>query len=120
MRLPSYNEIAMLRRIAKEKRWKTLINFTKELVEYTAKIPEIWCLIGNPGCDKTFLAKTTALRFSSNELVGIQYTISVPCRNTDWHSMKSTRYEEEKKVDSEFIQTWLVWDCLWDPVGQWI
>ena len=52
--------------------------------------------------------------FSSNELVGIQYTVSVPCHNTDWHSMESTRYQEDKKVESELIQKWM---CLGLPVG---
>ena len=110
----TYNEIAYLRKIANKEVEITPVDFTKEITEYDTKEPEIWCLIGNPGCGKTFLAKRTALRFSSNELTGIQYSISVPCRNTDWHAMESTRYEEEKKVESEFIQKWL---CLGLPVG---
>ena len=110
----TYNEIAYLRKIANKEVEITPVDFTKEITEYDTKEPEIWCLIGNPGCGKTFLAKRTALRFSSNELTGIQYSISVPCRNTDWHAMESTRYEEEKKVESKFIQKWL---CLGLPVG---
>ena len=110
----TYNEIAMLRKMANQGSWRRQIDFTNELRSYESKKPEIWCLIGNPGCGKTFLAKRTALRFSSNELTGIQYSISVPCRNTNWHSMESTRYEEEKKVESEFIQKWL---CLGMPIG---
>ena len=110
----TYSEIAYLRKIAnKEVRIKK-VNFKRELIRYKPTKPEIWCLIGNPGCGKTFLAKRTALRFSSSALMEIQYTISIPCRNTDWHSMESTRYEEEKKVESEFIQQWL---CLGLPVG---
>ena len=110
----TYNEIAYLRKIANKEVEITPIDFTDELVSFNAMKPEIWCLIGNPGCGKTFLAKRTALRFSSNELTGIQYSISVPCRNTDWHAMESTRYEEEKKIEYEFIQKWL---CLGLPVG---
>ena len=130
----TYNEIAYLRKIANKQVEIKPVEFTKELRKYKARKsityktkypevgkwksykqkPEIWCLIGNPGCGKTFLAKRTALRFSSNELTGIQYSISVPCRNTDWHSMESTRNEEEKKVESEFIQKWL---CLGLPIA---
>ena len=110
----TYNEIAYLRKIANKEVTIIPIDFTEELITYEPTIPEIWCLIGNPGCGKTFLAKRTALRFSSNELIDIHYTIFIPCRNTDWHSMESTRYEEENKVNSEFIQQWL---CLGLPVG---
>ena len=130
----TYNEIAYLRKIANKQVEIKPVDFTKELRRYKAKKsvtyktkfpeigkwksykqkPEIWCLIGNPGCGKTFLAKRTALRFSRNELTGIQYSISVPCSNTDWHAMESTRYEEEKKVESEFIQKWL---CLGLPIA---
>ena len=63
---------------------------------------------------KTFLAKRTALRFSSNELTKIQYSISIPCRDTEWHSMEVSRIQKEKKVDSEFIQKWI---CLGLSVG---
>ena len=110
----TYNEIAYLRMIANKQVRISPFDFTAELISYKPTKPEIWCLIGNPGCGKTFLAKRTALRFSSSELVGIIYSISVPCRNTDWHSMESTRYEENKKIESEFIQKWL---CLGLPVA---
>ena len=110
----TYNEIAYLRKIANKEVRISPVDFTAELISYKPIKPEIWCLIGNPGCGKTFLTKRTALRFSSGELVGIIYSISVPCRNTDWHSMESTRYEENKKIESEFIQKWL---CLGLPNG---
>ena len=110
----TYNEIAYLQQIANKQVKIEPVNFTEELTSYESKEPEIWCLIGNPGCGKTFLAKRTALRFSSNELVGILYSISIPCRNPHWHAMESTRYEADKKVDSEYIQKWL---CLGLPVG---
>ena len=68
----TYNEIAYLRKIANKEVEIEPVDFTKELVTYEAEKPEIWCLIGNPGCGKTFLAKRTALRFSSDELANIQ------------------------------------------------
>ena len=110
----TYNEIAYLRKIANKEIEITPINFTEELTSFNAMKAEIWCLIGNPGCGKTFLAKRTALRFSSNELSGIQYSISVPCRNIDWHSMESTRYENESEIEKEYISKWL---CLGLPKG---
>ena len=110
----TYNEIAYLRQIANKQVEIEPVNFTEELTSYESKEPEIWCLIGNPGCGKTFLAKRTALRFNSSELVGIIYSISIPCRNPDWHAMECTRYEADKKVQSEYIQKWL---CLGLPVG---
>ena len=110
----TYNEIAFLRKIANKEVEIKPVNFTEELRLYKPEKPEIWCLIGNPGCGKTFLAKRTALRFSSNELTGIQYSISVPCRNTDWHSMESTRYENELEIETVYISKWL---CLGLPKG---
>ena len=110
----TYNEIEYLRKITNKEVKIEPVNFTTELNNYNPTYPEIWCLIGNPGCGKTFLAKRTALRFSGSELVGILYSISVPCRNTDWHSMESTRYENESEIETEYISKWL---CLGLPKG---
>ena len=71
-------------------------------------------MIGNPGCGKTFLAQTTALRFSQYELTQISYSIAIPCRNTDWHNMESTRMEEGRTITAEFVQEWL---CIGLPVA---
>ena len=109
----TYNEIAYLREIARSK-GKQSVDFTKELVTYQSVKPEIWCLIGNPGCGKTFLAKRTALRFSQNELTNISYSIAIPCRNTEWHNMESTRLEEDRTITAEFVQEWL---CIGLPVA---
>ena len=109
----TYNEIAYLRKIARSK-GKQSVDFTKELVTYKSVKPEIWCLIGNPGCGKTFLAKRTALRFSQNELTNISYSIAIPCRNTNWHNMESTRMEEDRTITAEFVQEWL---CIGLPVA---
>ena len=104
----TYNEITFLRKLTGREAEISPVTLAKELTSYNPTNPEIWCLIGHPGCGKTFLAKRTALRFSCSELVGILYSISIPCRNPDWYSMESTRHEEERKVDSEFIQKWLL------------
>ena len=109
----TYNEIAYLRKIAKKEIEITPIDFTEELKSCKTEEPEVWCLIGNPGCGKTFLSKRIALRFSQCELKQISYSIAIPCRNTDWHSMESIRVEEDKAVTTEFVQEWL---CLGLPV----
>ena len=110
----TYNEIAMLRKIASKQIKIKPVDFTEELLSYEAGKSEIWCLIGNPGCGKTFLAKRTALRFSQAELTNISYSIAIPCRNTDWHNMESTRIEEDRTITAEFVQEWL---CIGLPVA---
>ena len=110
----TYNEIAYLRKIAKKEIKITPVDFTEELKTCKAETPEIWCLIANPGCGKTFLAKRTALRFSQYELTQISYSIAIPCRNTEWHIMESTRMEEDRTITAEFVQEWL---CIGLPVA---
>ena len=110
----TYNSIAYLHKIANKESVVSPVDFTEELLSYDPTEAEIWWLIGQIGCGKTFLAKRTALRYGNSELVNIQFTICIPCRNTDWHTMESTRYEDDKKVDSQFIQKWL---CLGLPIG---
>ena len=110
----TYNEIAYLRKIAKKEIKITPVDFTEELKMCKAETPEIWNLIGNPGCGKTFLAQRTALRFSQYELTQISYSIAIPCRNTDWHNMESTRMEEDRTITAEFVQEWL---CIGLPVA---
>ena len=110
----TYNEIAYLRKIAKKEIKITPVDFTEELKTCKAETPEIWNLIGNPGCGKTFLAQRTTLRFSQYELTQISYSIAIPCRNTDWHNMESTRMEEDRTITAEFVQEWL---CIGLPVA---
>ena len=109
----TYNEIAYLRKIAEYGSWGS-VDFKEELKLYKRDKAELWCLIGNPGCGKTFLAKRTALRFSQAELTHITYSIAIPCRNTDWHNMESTRFEEDRTITAEFVQEWL---CIGLPVA---
>ena len=59
--------IAHLRKIANKEVEIAPVDFTVELMTYEPTKRETWCLIGNPGCGKTFLAKRTALRFGSYE-----------------------------------------------------
>ena len=110
----TYSEIAYLRQIANKEVQIEPVDFKQELRTYEATKPEIWCLIGNPGCGKTFLARRTALRFSSEELANIRYSISIPCRNPEWHEMETTRQENKLEIESEYISKWL---CLGLPKG---
>ena len=110
----TYNEIAYLRKIANKTIKIRPIDFTAELMTYIPGKPEIWCLIGNPGSGKTFLVKRTALRFGQSELTNISYSITIESRNTDWHNMEFTRFEEEKTITTEFVQKWL---CIGLPVA---
>ena len=110
----TFNEIAFLRKIANKEIEIFPVDFTEELKTCKAETPEIWNLIGNPGCGKTFLAQRTALRFSQYELTQIGYSIAIPCRNTDWHNMESTRIEEDRTITAEFVQEWL---CIGLPVA---
>ena len=110
----TFNEIAFLRKIANKEIEIFPVDFTEELKTCKAETPEIWNLIGNPGCGKTFLAQRTALRFSQYELTQISYSIAIPCRNADWHNMESTRMEEDRTITAEFVQEWL---CIGLPVA---
>ena len=77
----TYNEISFLRKIADNEIKIQPVDLQKELRYSKIDYPEIWCLIGNPGCGKTFLSKRIALTICEEELKRISFTISIPCRN---------------------------------------
>ena len=110
----TYNEIEYLRQISKNQIYINLVEFKVKLEKYSPTKPQIWCLIGNPGSGKTFLCHMTALRFGRGELPQFSYAVCIPCRNSEWHSMESTRIHEGNPVDSDTIQNWL---CLGMPEG---
>ena len=110
----TFNEIAFQRKIANKEIEIFPVDFTEELKTCKAETPEIWNLIGNPGCGKTFLAQRTALGFSQCEVTQISYSIAIPCRNADWHNMESTRMEEDRTITAEFVREWL---CIGLPVA---
>ena len=113
----TYNEIEFMRKIARKEIKITPVDFENELHEYLPSKPEIqpqiWCLIGNPGCGKTFLCHRIGLLFGQNKLPQFSFAVSIPCRNVEWHQM-----EQSKKVsvgiNKEFVQNWL---CLSMPVN---
>ena len=109
----TYNEIAYLNKISRYGGTRS-VDFTKELKSYRKDKPELWCIIGNSGCGKTFLAKRTALRFSQYELINISYTIEIACCNIGWHNMECTRLVEDRTITNEFVREWL---CIGLPVA---
>ena len=110
----TYNEITFLRKIADNELKIRPVDLQKELRYSRVDYPEIWCLIGNPGCGKTFLSKRIALTFCEEELKQISFTISIPCRNAEWHALEVSCQEAEGKLTSENIQEWL---CIGLPLG---
>ena len=125
----TYNEIAYLRKISNGEMRIYPVDFTKEIKRYSPKKkewswefskwmtwnePKIWCLIGNPGCGKSFLCHMTALRFGKGELPQFSFSVSNPCRNPDWHEMEKSRDKTGNVIEGEFIQRWL---RLSMPVG---
>ena len=108
----TYNEIEFMRKIASEEIGITPVDFDDELSEYFPSNPQIWCLIGNPGCGKTFLCHRIGLRFGQSKLPQFSFAVSIPCRNTEWHQMEQTK-KVSVGINEEFIQTWL---CLSMPV----
>ena len=110
----TYNEISFLRKIADNEIKIQPVDLQKELRYSKVDYPEIWCLIGNPGCGKTFPSKRIALTFCEEELKQISFTISIPCRNDEWHALEVSCQEAEGKLTSENIQEWL---CIGLPLG---
>ena len=126
----TYNEIAFLRKIANKEINIRGVDFTNIIKNYSpikkkwskenkeweiiGYLPEIWCLIGNPGCGKSFLCHRTALRFGKGELPQFSFCVSIPCRNHDWHEMEKSRDKIGNIIEGEFIQRWL---RLSMPVG---
>ena len=110
----TYNEISFLRKIADNELKIQPVDLQKELRYSEIDYPEIWCLIGNPGCGKTFLSKRIALTFFEEELKQISFTISIPCRNAEWHALEVSCQEAKGILTSENIQEWL---CIGLPLG---
>ena len=110
----TYNEIEFLRKIANEEVEIVPVDFEEELKRYDPSQNEIWCVIGNPGSGKTFLCHRTALRFCKGQLSRFLYSVSIPCRNPEWHDIETSRIDSGRSINAEFIQKWL---CLGMPIG---
>ena len=110
----SLNEIAFLKSMSEKEKLLKVVDFISIISEQNPTKPKVLCLIGNPGCGKTFLCKYLALQYGNSKHANFKYVLSIQCRSEDWHTMEKTRQEVEKEVDEEFIQKWLAYSM---PVG---
>ena len=102
----SLNEIAFLRSMSEKNKSLKVVDFVSLISKHDPSQPKVICLIGNPGCGKSFLCKYLALQYGNNKHTNFRYVISIQCRSEEWHSMEKTRQEAENKIDEEFIQKW--------------
>ena len=105
-------ELELLREITREGKGKTL-ELAEELEKIEESKPQIWCLIGNPGCGKNFLFHKTALRFGRGELTRFSYALSIQCSDPFWQYME---FNKNHVIDDAFIQQWLK---LSMPIHNW-
>ena len=110
----SLNEIAFLKAMCDKEKLLKVVDFISIISEHDPINPKILCLVGNPGCGKTFLCKYLALQYGNNKHTNFKYVLSTQCRSEDWHTMEKTWKEGEKEIDEEFIQKWLSYSM---PVG---
>ena len=110
----SLNEIAFLKSMSEKEKLIEAVDFISIISKHDPNQPKVLCLIGNPGCGKTFLCKYIALQYGNKQHTNFKYVLSTQCRSEDWHTMEKTRQEGEKEVDEEFIQKWLSYSM---PVG---
>ena len=110
----SLNEIAFLKAMSEKEKLLKVVNFISIISEQNPAKPKVLCLIGNPGCGKTFLCKYIALQYGNSKHTNFKYVLATQCRSEDWHTMEKARQEGEKEVDEEFIQKWLSYSM---PVG---
>ena len=108
----TYSEIEFMRKIASKQIEITPVDFENELHEYFPSNPQIWFLIGNPGCGKTFFCYRIGLLFGQNKLAQFSFAVSIPCRNAEWHQMEQSK-RVSVGIKEEFIQNWL---CLSMPI----
>ena len=113
-------EIEFLRKMTEDKRFGSFFQFQSEMnkctrsgmVDFESHLsycrpenPEVWTLIGNPGCGKTFLCKYAGYNYGIDNIENFQYLLCIPCRDTEWHTIEVAR-QEDKEIN-KFIRRWL-------------
>ena len=81
------------------------IDFESHLSYCRPEDPEVWTLIGNPGCGKTFLCKYAGYNYGLDKIANFQYLLCIPCRDPEWHAIEVAR-QEDKEIN-KFIRRWL-------------
>ena len=82
-----------------------IVDFESHLTHCRTEEPEVWTLIGNPGCGKTFLCKYAGYQYGMDNIENFQYLLCIPCRDTDWHEIEVARQEDNKI--NKYIRRWL-------------
>ena len=82
-----------------------MVDFESHLSYCRPENPEVWTLIGNPGCGKTFLCKYAGYNYGIENIENFQYLLCIPCRDPEWHAIEVAR-QEDKEIN-KFIRRWL-------------
>ena len=82
-----------------------MVDFESHISYCRTENPEVWTLIGNPGCGKTFLCKYAGYNYGIDNIENFQYLLCIPCRDTEWHAIEVAR-QEDKEIN-KFIRRWL-------------
>ena len=82
-----------------------IVDFESHLSHCRTEKPEVWTIIGNPGCGKTFLCKYAGYQYGMDNIENFQYLLCIPCRDTDWHEIEVAR-QEDTEID-KYILRWL-------------
>ena len=81
------------------------VDFESHLSYCRPEEPEVWTLIGNPGCGKTFLCKYAGYNYGIGNIDNFQYLMCIPCRDPEWHAIEVAR-QEDREIN-KFIRRWL-------------
>ena len=82
-----------------------MVDFESHISYCRTENPEVWTLIGNPGCGKTFLCKYAGYNYGIENIENFQYLLCIPCRDPEWHVIEVAR-QEDKEIN-KFIRRWL-------------
>ena len=103
----SLNEIAFLKSMSEKETLLKVIDFISIISSQDPTKPKVLCLIGNPGCGKTFLCKYLALQYGNSKHTNFRFVISTQCRSEEWHTMEKSREEKEEKITSNFVRSFI-------------